>query len=421
MKIVLVNTSDRKGGAAVACMRLAQALRKAGAEVNVLVLHKETALPFVTEILPSRWGAIRKKWAFLLERLDIFRNNGLSKKGLFSVSTASFGFDISQHPLIQEADIVHFHWINQGFVSLKGIDGIIDSGKPLIWTMHDLWPVMGICHYAHGCERFRAACGECPQLIRPASGDLSARIMARKKRFMPDGRIQFVSCSHWLGEVAKGSSLAPGNRFIAIPNPIDISFFQPGDKSAARKALGLPLDKKLILFGAVIASDKRKGLDYLLQASRVLASKGLDADLVMCGQIKEKGDLDFGLPLHELGYVSDPQKLRLMYQAADVFVTPSLEENLPNMIMEAMACATPCVGFDVGGIPEMITHLQTGYVAKYLSVDDLADGIVHVLERSADPAYRAEVRSFVEENYAEPKVAARYLDIYKENIAWKNV
>ena len=108
---------------------------------------------------------------------------------------------------------------------------------------------------------------------------------------MPDARIQFVSCSRWLGEVAKGSSLAPGNRFIAIPNPIDISFFQPGDKSAARKALGLPLDKKLILFGAVIASDKRKGLDYLLQASRVLASKGLDADVVLCGQIKENGDL----------------------------------------------------------------------------------------------------------------------------------
>lgn len=419
MKIVLVNTSDRRGGAAVACLRLAEALRKSGAEVNVLVSEKLTTLPYVTELHSSRWGKLRKKGNFLLERLEIFLQNKMTRKDLFAVSTAGYGCDISDYPLVKEADVVHLHWVNQGFLSLTGIGNLLATGKPVVWTLHDLWAVTGICHNPRACDRFQSDCGKCPQLHSETLKDLSSVVMARKKEFLCGAGIRLVSCSDWLGERARTSMLEAGNPIAAIPNPIDTAFFSPGDRVEARRALGLPMDKPLILFGAVIASDKRKGIDYLTEASLLLANAGVAAELVMCGEMKGEDEPQFGLPVHKMGYVSDLATIRLLYRAADLFVTPSLEENLPNMIMESMACGVPCVGFNVGGIPEMIAHRHNGYVAEYLSTTDLAEGIRYVLEHTNDPAFGESARRFVEEHYSEPRVAARYLDIYKESIEAK--
>lgn len=414
MKILLVNRSDRQGGAAVACLRLAQALRKEGLDVQVLVLDKQTDLPYVHSFAKGLKQKLMSRFAFFAERLEIFLRNGFTRKDLFAVSSASFGFDISKHPLVREADIIHLHWINQGYLSLAGIDRLIASGKRVVWTLHDLWAATGICHYPHECDRFKSYCGKCKFLHSHSLRDLSSDILNRKQGIIAGAGIDFVSCSRWLGIEAQQSLLSAGNNYSAIPNPIDTDQFSPGDIQTARSRLGLPSDKKLILFGAAIVTDRRKGMHYLIEALQYLKDRAGDTELVMFGQQKGSVDFDFGLKVHHLGYLSDISRLIDMYRAVDLLVTPSLEDNLPNLIMEAMACGTPCVGFRTGGIPEMITHLQTGYVADYKSPSDLAGGIRFILDYPQPGNLKKQVRKFVLEHYAEPVVATRYLNIYRK-------
>lgn len=413
MKVLLINTNDNNGGAAIACRRLMDALTGAGIDVKMLVLTRTTDDPRIREVDASRWRHLRRKAAFVAERLQVFLQNGFSRGRLFTVSTASFGYDLSCHPLVKEADVIHLHWINHGMLSLKGIGKLLRLGKPVIWTMHDLWEATGICPHPRECNGFTEACGSCPLLASHSPNDLSARIMRRKKGLITDTDTCFVGCSEWLTAQARRSALARGNRYAVIPNPIDTHLFSPGDKAEVRRRLGLPADKQLILFGAVNAADKRKGIDYLIEASQLLKGEADRVELVMCGHLKHAPAEPFGLKVHEMGFVTDAVAMADLYRAADLFVTPSLEENLPNMIMEAMACGTPCVGFAIGGIPEMITPGVTGYLAEYRSAEDLARGIREVLGM---PTAGKAARRFAEEHYAPEIVAGAYIKLYNEAI-----
>lgn len=410
MKIAFINTSDRRGGAAVACMRLAESLRKEGEEVIVLVNEKLSDNEWVKEVNTGFVASLKKKLYFYTERLEIFVKNGFKRKNLFSVSTSKYGFDLSDNKYVKDADIIHIHWSNMGMLSLKGIRNLIDAGKPIVITMHDMWYVTGICHNPDNCDRYVFDCGKCPFINSESKHDLSSSVLKKKKSIIMGAGIHFVSCSKWLGEMASKSILAPGNSFNVIANPIDIDFFSPGDKNESRIKLGLPIDKKLVLFGAAIASDKRKGIDYLQQASLLLAGRSDEYELLMVGQIKGETEIPFGLKVHRFGYVDDMEKMRMLYRAADLFVTPSIAENLPNMIMEAMACATPCVGFNIGGIPEMIEHKKTGYIARFKQSDDLAAGIDYTADNSEKLGNLA--RAFVVEHYSQKNIARLYSKLY---------
>ncbi|MDP4277705.1 MAG: glycosyltransferase [Bacteroidota bacterium] len=414
MKIVLLNTSDSKGGAAVACKRLARALQKQGQEVSLLVCEKTANDDFVTAIISGPFKRLTGQLNFLLERLQIFVVNRFSRQNLFAVSTASTGFKLINHPLIKDADVIHIHWINQGFLTVREVAKLNSLGKPVFWTMHDLWPVTGICHYAGQCTHYTHECGLCPLLSHPRPTDLSHQVFQLKKQLFTNKRIHFVGCSEWIKCQAEISCLGEGNVFSSIPNPIDTSQYCPGDKLAARRYFSLPTSKKLILFGAQIATNKRKGLDYLISATQLLADLSEQVELVFFGEIKTGFSSTLGLKAHSLGYVSKPEDVVKMYQASDCFVIPSLEENLPNMVMEAMACGVPCVGFKTGGIPEMIIHKQTGYLADYQSAEDLAKGIRFVLAKSDDLSFRDTIREFILTHYDEPLIAARYLSLYQE-------
>ena len=411
MRVLLINTNDNQGGAAIACRRLMKALEKQRISVRMLVLNKDTQDTRIAEVAPSTAGRLRKKIGFLSERFQIFLQNRFSRKRLFTVSTACCGVDITAHPWVKEADVLHLHWVNHGMLSLQGMEKLLQMGKPVVWTMHDLWEATGICHHPGECDRFKSDCGKCPLLNSTSLHDLSAWVMARKKRFLPGAGIHFVGCSDWLVQQARQSILAAGNTYSVIPNPIDTHFFTPGDQQEARLRLGLPTDKKLILFGAANATDKRKGIDYLREALLHLAPLKDQVELVMCGKMKSESEISFGLNVHLTGYVADPLVMADLYRAADLFVTPSLEENLPNMIMEAMACGTPCVGFRIGGIPEMISHRHTGYLAHYRSSEDLAAGIRWLLDAPA--SVKEEARKFVEDHYTPQVVAAQYLAVYR--------
>jgi len=347
---------------------------------------------------------------FYWERLIIFLCNGLNRKKLFMVSIANTGEDISSNPLVKEADIIHLHWINQGFLSLNNIKKLVELNKPIVWTMHDMWPCTGICHHARDCKRYQEKCGSCI-FLDSKGNDLSTKIYNQKLSLYKLANITFVGCSQWLTNRAKQSRLLENKLVCSIPNPIDVSLFRQKGQKEVRNLLGLPLNKKLLLFGALNVTDRRKGIEYLITSLELLDRQ--DVELVVLGQVKENIRNMFSLPIHSIGYLSDELKIVDLYNAVDMFVTPSLEENLPNMIMESMACGTPCVGFRVGGIPEMIDHQVNGYVANYKDSKDLANGIQWVLEHKEPQTLSEACIKKVKENYCEEIVAKQYIDLYK--------
>lgn len=415
MNILLINTSDKLGGAAVACSRLRNALRKEGVDVNMLVAHKETDDSTVYTV-SSKWI---NKFYFLWERLCVFLQNGFRRDTLFQIDIANVGADITTLDVFKQADVVHLHWWNQGTLSLNSLLKIIRSKKPIVWTMHDMWPFTGICHYTDSCTAYHQMCHDCPLLFnRSGVYDLSYSIFKKKQGIYREGNIGFVGCSNWLANQARKSALVDKKMVFSIPNPIDINCFCPSEKNAIRRQLNLSLDKKYILFGAVNGKDPRKGLDYMLEVSTLLAKQDtVDYHFLLIGKWSEEIKEQLALPATVLPFTTDQKQMSIYYQAADVFVIPSLQENLPNMIMEAMACATPCVGFEVGGIPEMIQHQSTGYVARLKDANDLAAGIVYCLsDEERLVALSTASRQWVEKNYAESKVANRYLSLYMQLI-----
>ena len=421
MRVLIVNTSERTGGAAIAASRLTEALINNGVQAKMLVVEKNTDHLYVATV----GGWFRKTWSFVFERFVIWLNNFFSRKNLFAVSIANTGIDITRTPEFKEADVIHLQWINQGMLSLRGIRKILDSGKPVVWTMHDLWPATAICHYPERCERFKSQCKECRMLPHGGCfGDLAARVWKRKKNMLASRNISFVACSRWLCSEARQSALLSGQRIVSIPNPIDSKMFHPVDKQNARKKLLLPEDKQIILFVSQKVTDPRKGMDYLVKSLNKLVDR--DPSLrehavvaILGGQAEEIAD-QLPLTAYPLGYVSETKRIVEIYSAVDLFVTPSLSDNLPNTIMEAMACGVPCVGFKVGGIPEMIDHLKTGYVANYCDANDFANGIRWVLaEADKNELSSASLRK-VHTCYSQTNVSLRYTELYSQALASKN-
>lgn len=415
MRVLLINTSERIGGAAVAASRLTEALKNNGIKAKLLVRDKQTEQITVVALRRS-WRLV---WKFVWERIVIWKANRFKKNNLFAVDIANAGTDITSLPEFQQADVIHLHWINQGMLSLKNIEKILASGKPVVWTMHDMWPCTGICHHARECTRYGQECGSCPFLYGGGHRhDLSYRIFRRKQRLYRDYPLTFVACSHWLEEKARQSALTAGHKIVCIPNPLNINLFRPHDGEAARMRLRLPSDKRLLLFGSVKITDKRKGIDYLIESCRLLADKHpeLKERLAVVAFGRQSGQLAdlLPFPVYPLDFVQDEHQLVDIYNAVDLFVTPSLEENLPNTIMEAMACGTPCVGFNVGGIPEMIDHLHNGYVARYKDADDFANGICWALTDPDYPNLCEQACRKAASHYSESSVAKRYIDLYNK-------
>lgn len=396
MNVLFISTYDIQGGAAIAATRLLRAVRQAGCDASMLVRAKQGIDPAVMTAGSNGMNKLRFYW----ERGVIYLHNRLSRENLFDVSIANTGVPITELPAFKEADVIHLHWINQGMLSVKEIGRILASGKKVVWTMHDMWPFTGICHYSDGSRT-----------SPPSLNHLANTVFHRKHAAYAKGKITFVACSNWLKEMAGQSSLTRGHRLLSIPNPIDTETYRPMDMMEVRKKLNLPLDKKIILFAAVKASDKRKGMDYLVEAARLMAHHSDDLLLLIAGSRGEEIEKQLILPVKSMGYLP-PQQMPDLYNAADLFVTPSLQDNLPNTIMEAMACGTPCVGFHTGGIPEMIDHKINGYVARFRDAEDLAEGMQWSLQDEAQGVLSTNAREKVVREYSERRIAEAYLKIY---------
>lgn len=415
MRVLIINTSERIGGAAVAANRLMESLKNNGIKAKMLVRDKQTDQISVVELKRS-WKLV---WKFLWERIIIWKANCFKKNNLFSVDIANTGTDVTVLPEFQQADVIHLHYINQGMLSLKNLRKIFASGKPVVWTMHDMWPCTGICHHARDCENYHTQCHNCRYLYKEGGKkDIAYRVYKKKKELYRNAPVTFITCSQWLKEQAMKSGLLTGKVIQNIPNPINVNLFKPRDKNLAREKCGLPPDKKLLLFGSVKITDKRKGIDYLIEACRILAEKYPEMKdklgVVVFGNQSSRLESMLPFPVYAQNYVSDEKEIVHIYNAVDLYVTPSLEENLPNTIMEAMACGVPCVGFHVGGIPEMIDHLHNGYVAQYKSPEDFANGIHWALTESEYANLSEEACRKVVSNYSESIIAKRYIEIYNK-------
>ena len=414
MRVLIVNTNECKGGAAIAAGRLMKALCNNGVKAKMLVCDKEGDNLTVCT-LPGKWST---QWHFLWERFVIWMHLHLQRQHLFDIDIANVGTDITKLPEFKEADIIHLHWVNQGMLSLKGIRKILDSGKPVVWTMHDMWPATAICHLTLDCRCFETGCHHCPLL--PGNGsakDLSAQVWRRKQRMFEGRQVAFVACSQWLAGEASKSALLQGQEIYSIPNPLDTHCYHPQDKQQARRSLGLPEQGRIILFASQRVTNVNKGMSYLMEACRLVAEEHGemvgDVSVVILGGHAEEivGLLPF--KTYPLGYVNDEQRIVQVYNASDVFVLPSLSENLPNTIMEAMACGVPCIGFRVGGIPEEIDHLKTGYVADYKSAADLARGLYWALAEADSQQVAQACVSKVVRCYSQAAVANSYNQIYE--------
>lgn len=421
IKVCLINTYQNYGGAALACQRLLKALNQT-AEVEARLLVQEMNQ---VQTQTSAWAEsyLAKKLAFyrfIRERLSFYYLE--KEKSLrFAFSPASFGVDISTHPWVREADVLHLHWINFGFLSLQSLKKLFSLNKPVVITLHDMWFFTGGCHYAGNCKAFEKQCGNCPFFLKPRLKDLSFRILQKKKALYKSNKLTFVACSQWMANIANESSLLKENQLHcqAIPNPIDTALFLPLDKTKSRISLKLPEDKFLILFGAMNSNDPRKGFNHLLGALKQVHQQHPEwqENIILLVFGKNKENLKNLLPYttYTLGQVTQPEKLIEVYNAADIFVLPSLEDNLPNTVMEAMSCGRPVLAFETGGVPEMINHLENGYLAGNQSPNELAKGLIYFFTHKDQLAVLGkEAREKVSKHFSEDLIAKQYLQVYNQ-------
>lgn len=413
MRVLIINTSERIGGAAIAANRLMQALKKNGVKARMLVRDKQTDQLTVVSIGYGWTQPIK----FLWERVSIFAANKFSKRNLFLVDIANAGTDITKNIEFERADVIHLHWVNQGYLSINNLNKILHSGKRVVITMHDQWYFTGICHYSGDCDKYTSHCHHCTLMNGTALGDFASQLFDKKQHIYEDSKVTFVGCSQWMANLARTSALTQGHKVVSIPNAINTEQFRPLDKTAARKELCLPLKGKLLLFGCQRITDERKGFRYLVDALQILKRDNPEiaqnTEIVVVGGKADSISSHLPFSIIPVSYVSDPKKMIALYNAVDLYVTPSLQDNLPNTIMEALACGTPCVGFDVGGIPEMIDHKKNGYVARYKDSADFAEGIKWVLTSDHD-TLSTKAREKVMNNYTEDIVAKKYIEVYED-------
>jgi glycosyltransferase involved in cell wall biosynthesis len=413
MKVLLISTSDIKGGACRATYRLHQGLKsiEVNSQMLVKVKHSDDQTVMGTRDV-SGIGQSVNGLRLTLDRLPLkFYSHG--NKTTFSphwipnnINSQVFNF---------APDIINLHFVSAGYLQ---IETIAKFNHPIVWTLHDMWSFTGGCHYNQECDRYISSCGACPQLGSERDWDLSRWIWKRKANAWKNISLTIVTPSVWLAKCAKESSLFRDRRVEVIPYGIDLNLYRPINKKVARELLKLPQDKQLILFLSLRAtSDKRKGFHLLQPALKQLSQTGWQEklEIMVVGASQSEKSPELGLKSHYLGTLNDSLTLALAYSAADVFVAPSVQDNLPNTVLEAISCGTPCVAFNIGGMPDMIEHQKNGYLAEPYKIEDLVRGVVWTLEnqeRYQKLSHRA--REKAEQEFALEIQARRYESLFSE-------
>jgi glycosyltransferase involved in cell wall biosynthesis len=376
MKILFLSTSDLLGGAAIAAYRLFRSVTATrDVKAEMFVQWKTGVSPHVRRE-ESDLGKLSAHLRLPLENLLLRLNHRHANHSNFMAARIPGGLRRKIEKF--NPDILHLHWVGHGFMQPETLRGL---KCPIIWTLHDMSPMTGGCYYSGGCQKYKTTCETCPTLVTTRGADLSTRVMRRKRSSWNDLDLTIVSPSRWLASCAASSSLHSSRRIEVIPYGISKDTFQPWPKSLARQMLGLPFGVELVLFGAAGLADPRKGFAYLKAALLGLRSTRPNLQLVVFGGELQQNQIDdLGIPVHSLGKIGDELTTAIAYSAADVFVAPSLEDNLPNTVLEASMCGTPVVAFRVGGIPDLVEDGVTGLLVEPRSTGDLSKAICHVIE-----------------------------------------
>lgn len=427
LRVVHLNASSA-GGAFVAAQRLSVALSQLpGVESQHWVFEGGEG---DFHLWASSW--LKRKWAFglhALEKLDFLRFER-DKSVRFAFSHGKTGVNVSVWKAIAEADVVHLHWVNKGFVSLGGLEALMHLKKKVVWTCHDMWPFTGGCYHPRGCDHFEGGCGNCHYLKVPGERDLSRRVFSAKQSMyaVAGNQLQFVTPSQWLREQALKSgapTIEQRDCIAVIPNPIDTDYFRPAEQdSVGMKAKPFTVDMQgaskesfVLMFAAANLGNVAKGFAEFRLICNSLYDMGYTQLHALVVGENRLGDLGLKCSFTELGFIADAQRMRDAYWQADVYVTTSHEENLPTTIMESLSCGVPVAAFAVGGIPEMIESegvANTGWLAPKMDTQTLIDGIADyfnsLTEVRSEMSSRCRLSAI--EKYAAAGVAQRYLAVY---------
>jgi glycosyltransferase involved in cell wall biosynthesis len=411
MKIRHLNYSDTGGGAARAGYRLHQALRRCGISSSMEVAIAELGDWSVNgpKSASQKLASHGRPFAGELLRQLLYPNaEGPTSLGLIPSFKA-------RRLNRCEADVIHLHWVQGEMLSIADIGAI---EKPLVWTLHDMWPLCATEHYpTDNCWR--------QGYIRPQGSPwtwqmLIRRFIFERKRSAWKNQIHLIAPSHWIAKCARESPITEGWPVTVIPNCLDTSVWKPLNSIYCRQLFNLPEHSIVLLFGALGGgADHRKGFDLLQKALPLLQNRiqYQSVHIVVIGEREPAGRTEIGIPVHYLGHLHDEFSLIALYNAVDITVIPSRIDNLPNSALESMACGTPVVSFDIGGMSDLVKHRQTGYLAPPFDIGDLVNGIMWIVEdRERYQKLRQSARALIAELHSEAEVATRHQELYQKII-----
>lgn len=411
MKIVHLSTT-----LITANTRLHNALLKKNIDSKLIVLGAKKDIPSLIVLNKNIFVKLQYRVNNYLEKIILHFFYPNREKLIFSI--ARFGINHRLNNLLKDADIIHLHWINMGFISMNVLKKIINTGKPIVWTAHDSWPFTGGCHVRYNCQRFVENCGKCPILNSKHNNDITSMLLSKKQKIFNNANITMVAPSSWMLDNIKKSKLFENSDSLRIINPLNIDLFRPIDKIVVRKKLHLDLNKKMLLFGAVNATNTPyKGYNHIIEALEILIKLNpeIKNNMQLCVFGSNKTETSISLPLETkfFGVINDESELVDLYNSADLFIAPSLEECLGYTIMESLACGTPVVAFNTGGIPDMVKNKENGYLAKHSDSEDLANGILWVCNNNINNILGNNARRGIESIVNDDVVANQYIDLYK--------
>jgi glycosyltransferase involved in cell wall biosynthesis len=402
-KVVQLQYSTESAGSAG--LRLHKAFLQANVDSCVITLMPDDIPAF------SKMKYLGKLPA-LISRLDNKLQAYLTKKGIRKFGLFSYpilGTDVTGIEEVKRADYIYIHWALNGFLNFKSIRKLAKLNTPIIIFMHDMWSLTGGCHYSFDCEKYKTGCSSCQMFPSAKKNDLSARGFKKKlKLFSDSNNFFFVSPSKWLYDCAKQSLLTKDKPLFYIPNLLDTSVYKPFDKIIARQALNVDTNGLVLAFGAVSINSPYKGWSYLLEALTILKKdnsfKNITVLIFGSGYNKQIED---AIPFKTkfTGYLRDEYSTAMVYNAANVFIAPSLVEAFGYVIMESLCCGTPVVGFDAGGIPDIIKHKENGYIAKYKDANDVYNGIKFCLQNN--------LKGYINPNFNSDVTVKKHLELFK--------
>lgn len=412
MKVTFLNTFEQHGGAGLAGHRIFSALKK----------HSPAELIYLSQFR----GVFRKNRLIhtaplirvALEKLWL-RKQLRDKSDLYKFETGVLGKGFRNNGYILSSDVIHLHWINQGFISIGTLQYLAGL-KPLVWTMHDMWPFTGGCSYANECTKYLSHCGDCPYLKFPHPDDLSNRIWKKKSDIYKTGKLTLVGPSKWITAKAEESTLGKMANVVHIFNPIDTDFFAPGNRNQAREKMGIDPDKTVFLFGAQNIDDERKGFSILSECLEVLHADHPDvagkAELLIFGRTKYSEKFrQLPVRVRYAGIVNDQIVLRSLYHASDWYVHTARADNLPNTVVEAAACGVPVIGFDTGGVKEIIQDGISGMLSRTGDMNDFVKSVFNaVFQKDSDRKFGKNAREFAVQQFSMEKVAGEYMKVYED-------